>query len=568
MTIRISFHRTEIREASDEHRNEIHRARHRVYADELKQHRPNAEGRLRDALDDFNHYLVALRDGELAGFVSITPPGGPGYSIDKYFRREDLPFEVDQGLYEIRLLTVLEEHRRSEIAAGLMLAAFRWVEARAGTRIVAIGRREVVGMYLKGGLRATGQTVQAGEVTYDLLHATVASIRAHADAWPELIAKIERTTDWQLAIPLRKPAACFHGGAFFDAVGVSFDTLERKDTVINADVLDAWFPPAPGVVEALTEHLPWLLRTSPPAGCEGLIDAIARARGIPTSTILPGAGSSDLIFRALPKWLRRGSRVILLDPTYGEYAHVLGKVIGCHIDRLELSRANNYAVNVKALRDAVASGPDLVVLVNPNSPTGRFLHRAEMQEILSAAPGRTRIWVDETYIDYVGSDETLEPLVSRHDNLIVCKSMSKVYALSGARAAYLCAGPHQLEELRAITPPWAVSLTAQVAAVKALADPGYYETRWAETNELREHLEVELEALGWDVVPGCANFLLAHLPDELPSAAELVSRCRKAGLYLRDASVMGTALGSRAIRVAVKDGATNQRIVGILSQMA
>src|SRR6266576_385362 len=62
----------------------------------------------------------------------------------------------------------------------------------------------------------------------------------------------------------------------------------------------------------------------------------------------------------------------------------------------------------------------------------------------------------------------------RSENVIVCKSMSKVYALSGARVAYLCAGPHQLEELRALTPPWVVSLPAQVAAVRALNDPAYY----------------------------------------------------------------------------------------------
>jgi len=63
---------------------------------------------------------------------------------------------------------------------------------------------------------------------------------------------------------------CFHGGAFFKAIGVEFEHLERRHHVINADVLDAWFDPAPKVIAALVEKLPWLLRTSPPTNAEGL----------------------------------------------------------------------------------------------------------------------------------------------------------------------------------------------------------------------------------------------------------------------------------------------------------
>src|SRR5207344_1800686 len=102
----------------------------------------------------------------------------------------------------------------------------------------------------------------------------------------------------------------------------------------NADVLDAWFPPAPGVTDTLQAHLPWLLRTSPPTDCAGLVGAVATARGVAPENILPGAGSSDLIFRAFRHWLTAGSRVLILDPTYGEYSHVLEKVIGCTVDRL------------------------------------------------------------------------------------------------------------------------------------------------------------------------------------------------------------------------------------------
>src|SRR5258708_3359449 len=184
-----------------------------------------------------------------------------------------------------------------------MYGALRYVEAHGGSRIVSIGRREVVEMYLRSGLKPVGLTVKAGAVTYDLLEAGTEVVRERMKEFRGLLERMEGRTAWRLDFPFRKPAACFHGGAFFDAVGARFEVLERSKAIINADVLDAWFPPSPKALAALEEYMPWCLRTSPPAGCEGLIEAIAQARGVASQNILPGAGSSDLIFRALRHWL-------------------------------------------------------------------------------------------------------------------------------------------------------------------------------------------------------------------------------------------------------------------------
>jgi len=288
---------------------------------------------------------------------------------------------------------------------------------------------------------------------------------------------------------------------------------------------------------------------------------------VASENILPGAGSSDLIFRALRHWLTPSSHALILDPTYGEYSHVLEQVIGCTVDKLPLLRENNYELDLSLLQAALADEYDLVVLVNPNSPTGRHVPRAKLESVLAAAPARTRFWIDETYIDYVGADESLEQFAARSENVIVCKSMSKVYALSGARVAYLCAGPHNLEALRAITPPWAVSLPAQVAAVRALHDAAYYQARYAETAVLRHNLHGQLRAMGWEAIAGVANFLLCHLPQDGPDAATVVRRCRENNLFLRDASVMGSRLGTHALRVAVKEASTNERMMDILNKI-
>jgi len=289
--------------ATKEDRGEIYRIRHSVYAEELGQHVVNRAGRLREPLDNWNIYLVAKVRGAIAGFISVTPPDGPSYSIEKYVTRQSLPFPFDDALYEVRLLTVLKPHRGCDCAFLLMYAALRWIEAHGGRRIVAMGRREILDLYLRVGLKPIDVSIKSGVVTYDLLEASVPELRVKVPSFSRILGRVEEKTDWKFNFALRQPARCFHGGTFFKAVGEKFEALERSQTIINADVLDAWFPPSPCVLAALQEHLPWLLRTSPPTSCQGLIETVADVRGVAPENILPGSGSSDLIFRALRHWL-------------------------------------------------------------------------------------------------------------------------------------------------------------------------------------------------------------------------------------------------------------------------
>jgi len=232
-----------LRIATSVEREEIYRLRHEVYARELGQHALNQLGSLHDPLDEFNIYIVAVLDGELAGFVSITPPGFGSYSVDKYLCRENFPELAGDGLYEVRLLTVTNRFRRREAAGLLMYAALRWIESQNGERIMAIGRREVLDLYAHVGLEKLGHQIRSGAVVYELLTATVAHMLERIKTFTPLLNRLERAADWRLDIPFRKPAACFHGGAFFEAIGAEFDHLERRHRIINADVLDAWFPP-------------------------------------------------------------------------------------------------------------------------------------------------------------------------------------------------------------------------------------------------------------------------------------------------------------------------------------
>ena len=158
---------------------------------------------------------------------------------------------------------------------------------------------------------------------------------------------------------------------------------------------------------------------------------------------------------------------------------------------------------------------DAVIFVNPNSPTGVYCE--EMKDIVcriqddSTSPTRCKmIWVDETYIDYIEDAQSLESLTETIPNLLVCKSMSKCYALSGLRVAY--AVSQKIKYLRRFIPPWAVSLPGQLAAVAALKNPEYYRQQYNIIHQEREQLSELLRNEQFEVLPGVANFVLTFLP--------------------------------------------------------
>ncbi|MFB9880410.1 aminotransferase class I/II-fold pyridoxal phosphate-dependent enzyme [Planobispora siamensis] len=559
----------ELRPGSRADREWIYRLRHEVYARELGQHAVNDAGRLSDELDEGNVYIVAARRGRPVGFISVTPPWRGRYSIDKYLRREEHPVLNRDGVFEIRILTVEPDRRGALTGKLLMYAALRWVMAHGGRTVVALGRSELLPMYLELGLSSTGAPVRSGKLTFELLTGEVADLAERTlRTYGPLLRALEPEVRWSLDTPfLPATDACEHGGSSIEALGRRFDTLQAHGDVVPADVLDAWFPPAPGVAAALAAHQDWITRTSPPARAEGLIEEIGVRRGLPTETVAVGAGSSDLIFRAFRGWLDASSRVLLVDPSYGEYAHVVEQVIGARADRFALRREEGWRIDPDRLADTLRERYDLVVVVNPNNPTGVHLDPADLREVLAAAPGGTRFWIDEAYVGYAGPGQSLEPYAASADNTVVCTSMSKMYALSGLRAAYLTAPERLATELRRWSPPWAVSLPAQIAAVHALRDPGYYAGRWARTGTLRTGLAAALAAAGEDVhvQEAVANFVLLTLPYGGPGAARLVRRCRDQGVFLRDLSPMSPVFEGRTVRIAVREATANARIAATVA---
>jgi histidinol-phosphate/aromatic aminotransferase/cobyric acid decarboxylase-like protein len=253
---------------------------------------------------------------------------------------------------------------------------------------------------------------------------------------------------------------------------------------------------------------------------------------------------------------------------YGEYAFVTEKVIGCSVERFELGWETEFRIDLDSLSARITDGFDLIVLVNPNSPTGQYVDGDTLKRFLRTVPQSTLVWIDEAYIDYVGPEESLERFAVHAANVIVCKSMSKVYALSGARAGYLVSNAERIAHLQSHIPPWIVGFPSQVACIRALENGAYYREKYQKTMTLKRDFADRLRSMaGVDsVLEGVANFVLVRLSSEAPAADVLQHRCREHGLYIRTLNQMTKDAPQDTIRLAVKNSETNHRMIDILSQ--
>lgn len=499
--------RVSIRYVTGAEMDAIARLRHGVYADELGQFESRDDARLPES-EIWNRVFIGAFDGEtLVGYVAVTMPGGT-YSFESY----GLPVANHDG-YEIRALCVDSKFRRRGIGKALVHAALRFARASGGEDVTVVGmaREDLMDAYVAHGMKQTGECTTINGLWYFGI-----------DGKPNEPG-VRHDIDWDLPFSKTAETTCFHGGA-------SISTIE-KTARVSADVLDAWYDPSPAAVKAMTTDVAWAMRTSPPTHCEPLIDAIADARGVEPENLAVGAGSSDLIFRCFTQWLDASSRVLLVEPAYGEYAHVLRNVIGCTVDSLEMSETTGFRLDVDDLvASCAATRYDLVVMINPNNPTGVYHDIADVVASLG-----TRVWIDETYVEYVG--RTLEYVAVTSPNVVVCKSMSKIYALSGCRVGYVCGHPSLIRSIRARTPPWIISRSTQAAAIAAIKDVPYYASKIDETNAMRLDLEHKLSTIpGVRVFPGCANWVLVKLRGNV---ADTVARCAERGVYVRDMGMQG-----------------------------
>lgn len=314
----------------------------------------------------------------------------------------------------------------------------------------------------------------------------------------------------------------------------------------------------PGVAAAATQALAESHRYPDPL-CRELTEALAQAEGVAADQIVCGNGAADLIFRLV---LALGPRhALVLAPTFAEYRQALDTV-GCQTQDFPLEAGEGYQVTERLL-EAIRPGLDMLLLCNPNNPTGL----AVRGELLEAIVHRCRqvgtvLVADECFGCFLDQPETATVLPWLGEGVVILKAFTKLYAMAGLRLGYCLCEAELATRLRGCGQPWAVSNVAQAAGIQALAEQAYVaESRGLIARE-RAFLGRGLEALGFAVTPGQANYLLLRAP--IP---DLGRRLAEEGILVRScANYRG--LGEDHYRVAVRTHEENTCLLKALEAIS
>lgn len=349
--------------------------------------------------------------------------------------------------------------------------------------------------------------------------------------------------------------------------GGNLDTLARCAGRPAAEILDfsANINPLgpPPALAALFDIDLAALGHYPDPYCRELRFLLAEIHDIDPERLLVGNGSEQLIW-----WLPRAVRaqcLLLPVPSYLDYGRAAA-VWGLPIEPVRLLPETGFALDLAAL-DGQARPGDLVWIGQPNNPTGRLVDPSALMALVSARP--EVFWaIDEAFMDFV--EGTPSALTWSLPNLAVMRSMTKFQALAGLRLGFGALAPKLRRTLQDCLPEWSVNTLAQRAGIltlRASDTPNWAERSRRLVREQREWLSAQLTALGLQVFPGSANYLLSRLPEQGMRAAELRDRLlREQGIGIRNCSNY-QGLDDRYIRVAVRDGADNRRLVAGLKSV-
>jgi histidinol-phosphate aminotransferase len=303
---------------------------------------------------------------------------------------------------------------------------------------------------------------------------------------------------------------------------------EQISDLVKLNTNEGAFPPSPRVMAALAAIADETLRLYPDPVSARLRETAAARFGVTADQILAGNGSDDCLTILYRGFLEPGDKIACPWPTYGLY-DTLASLQGAELVRVGFKQSARRWDLPQELGKQRAK---MIILANPNNPSGTLIPVDELRRSCDAAAGAVVV-VDEAYVDFAlgaGIDASLLPYLAQHPNLIVLRTLSKSYSLAGARLGLLFAAAPLIAELMKVKDSYNVNAITQALGIAALEDRSYHEDCVRRTLDQRARLEGALEGMGWSWPESSANFLLV----EIGGRAEAVyGALKQEGLLVR-----------------------------------
>jgi histidinol-phosphate aminotransferase len=333
----------------------------------------------------------------------------------------------------------------------------------------------------------------------------------------------------------------------------------RRRALARIDTLDlsktTWHEfPHPDVVAAVTFAIRRGINRAPDAESHGLRHELAMRLGVEPDRVVAGNGAAGLLRTAAAMLLGEDDELVTPWPSYSLYP-------------LMARDAGARAVPVPgfdpaALADAVNERTRVLVVCNPNDPTGEHLRAGELDDLLRGLPEHVTALVDEALVDFVDDEPgggTLA-LLDDHPRLLLFRTFSKVYGLAGLRVGYAVGAEGSGSLLRSLAPPLGLAEPQQAGALEALhACAGQVAARREQVVVERRRLLDELTSLPVNATPSQANLLWLRAPGM--TGLELVDKLRRGGVVVAPGAAVGA---NEHVRAAIQSRAASERLMQAL----
>jgi len=351
-----------------------------------------------------------------------------------------------------------------------------------------------------------------------------------------------------------------HGGNVYE-VAQKYNLYLEEILDFSASVSPLGVPES--VMQAVQNSLGTIAHYPDPA-CKVFRQAAAAELEVGCENIIAGNGAAELIYLIARMILPRCTLIPI--PTFSEYGYAVSSV-GGKLKYIQLKpEGSRFVIPMDDFCQSIR-GADLAFICNPNNPTGTLLDRNELREILAAGKdNHCFMVVDEAYLDFVkgGSDYSVINQIVDYDNLLILKSLTKVFSLPGLRIGYAIGHKNLIDKMNTLRDPWTVNALAQTAGAAALTERDY-RTRLQElVDGEREYLYEQIKRLpGLKPYIPTANFLLVNTCGTGFTASHLHEVLARSGLLIRDCTSF-QGMGPYFFRIAVRTRSENMRLIQAL----
>jgi histidinol-phosphate aminotransferase len=319
---------------------------------------------------------------------------------------------------------------------------------------------------------------------------------------------------------------------------------------------------SPKAIEAygtIAKHL----EDYPDGASTALREAIGRAFGLDPDRIVCGAGSDDILNLIARAYLQDGDEAI--HTTHGFLVYPIA-TLGAGAKPV-VAAEKEFTTDVDAILAKVSPKTKIVFLANPNNPTGTYIPFDEVKRLHAGLPKNVLLVLDAAYAEYVKRNdyESGIELVATSENVVMCRTFSKIYGLAGLRLGWLYGPAHIVDALNRIRGPFNVGAPSIAAGVAAIGDTAHVETARLHNEKWLAWTTEELRKIGLTVTPSVGNFILIHFPETKgKTAADADALLTSRGVVMR--AVKAYHLPN-AMRMTIGTEEANRLVVATLTEL-